>query len=72
MVAHFIMRSYGVNQAFDLFKALVYIERVVKSEFIFRKKTYFTSYVRNIFLATILYKYHDDVWNKNSSIRFLL
>ena len=32
MISHFTMRKYGVNQQFDLLKALVYIERVVKSE----------------------------------------
>ena len=40
---------------FDLFKAFGYIERVVKSGF-FPEKTYFISYVRNMFWATILYK----------------
>ena len=31
----------------------------LKSYFFFSKKTYFTSYVRNMFYATILYKYPD-------------
>ena len=39
---------------FDLLKAFDYIDISVKSE-----KTYFISYVRNMFWATILYKYHD-------------
>ena len=52
MVAHFNMGLYGVIQ-FDLSKAFGYIERVVKSIF-FSEKTYFTSCVRNMFLATIL------------------
>ena len=43
---------------FDLSKAFDYIERVVKSDFLL-ERTYFTSYVRNLFWATILYKYHD-------------
>ena len=43
MVAHFTMRTYGVNQA--LLKAFGYIERVVKSDL--KKKTVFTLYVRN-------------------------
>ena len=33
MVPHFTMRTYGVNQEFDLKKAFGYIERVVKSDF---------------------------------------
>mgnify|MGYP007015465460 CR=1 FL=1 len=41
---------------FDLLKALRYIERVKTK----KKKTYFTTYMRNMFWATILYKYHDD------------
>ena len=41
---------------FDLLKALSYIERVVKSDF--SEKIYFTSYVRNMFWPTILYKDH--------------
>ena len=44
MVAHLTMLTYGGNPAFDLLKAFGYIERVVKSE-----KTYFASYVRNMF-----------------------
>ena len=53
MVAYFIIRTYGVNQAFRF----VYIERVVRSDF-FPGKNYFTSYVRIMFWATILYQYH--------------
>ena len=48
---------------FDLLKAFGYIGRVVKSDF-FSEKTYFTSYVRSIFYATILYKYHWTEQNK--------
>ena len=44
----------------DLLKAFGYIERVVKSDF-FSEKTYFISYVRNMFWATIQFKYHDNV-----------
>ena len=36
-----------------------YIEGLVKSDF-FSEKTYFTSCLRNMFWATILYKYHDS------------
>ena len=43
---------------FDLLKAWCYIERVVKSGFFFAEKTYFTLYVRKMFWATILSKYH--------------
>ena len=37
MVAHFTMRTHGVNQA-DLLKAFGYIERVVKFGFFFVKR----------------------------------
>ena len=42
---------------FELLKAFGYIERDIKFDF-FRKKTLFTSYVRNVKRATILYKDH--------------
>ena len=39
MVDHFTMRTYGVNQTFRfVLNAFGYIERVVKSEFFFRKR----------------------------------
>ena len=41
---------------FDLVKAFNYIERVVKS---IKNWKRLTSYVRNMFWATILYKFHD-------------
>ena len=37
MVAHFTMRTHGVNQTLDLLKAFGYIERVVKSDFFSEK-----------------------------------
>ena len=40
MVAHFTMRKYGLNQDFDLLKAYDYIERVVASDFFFRKSPF--------------------------------
>ena len=44
---------------FDALKAFGYIEGVVKSDVFFSE--IFTSYVRNIIWATILYKYHGSV-----------
>ena len=41
MVAHFTLRSHGV-------KAFGYNERVVKSDFFFRKKSLFSSFVRKV------------------------
>ena len=35
------------------------IERVVKADFFLSKKSYFTSYMRNMFWTTILYKYRE-------------
>ena len=43
---------------FELLNAFDYIGRFVKSDFFFSEKTYVTPYVRNMFWATILYKYH--------------
>ena len=44
MVAHFTMRIYGELEirGFDLFKAFVYIERDVKSDFFFGKDLFYT------------------------------
>ena len=49
-----LVSKYGVNNVFRFVQGIL-LHR--KSRQI-RKKTYFTSYVRNMFLATILYKYH--------------
>ena len=43
---------------FDLLNACGYIKRIVKSDF-FPEKTFYTSYVRVMFLVTILYKHHE-------------
>ena len=32
MVAHFTMRTYGVNQAFQFVEGMGYVKRVVKSD----------------------------------------
>ena len=48
IVAQFTLRTYGVNQIFDFVKGIWFHKRVVKSVF-FSKKTYFTSYVHNMF-----------------------
>ena len=52
------MRTYGVNQEFRFVEGICHFERGFKSDFFLSKMTYFTSYVRNMFWATILYKYH--------------
>ena len=41
MVAHFTMRTHGVNQTLDLLKAFGYIERVVKPDLFFGNRPYF-------------------------------
>ena len=46
MVAQNILRTYEVNQVFDLLTAFNYIEGVVN---FLSEKTNFTSYVRNMF-----------------------
>ena len=60
MVARYNMRIVHIwikTRNLELLKAFVYSERVVKS---YKKsgKTHFTSYVRNIFRATIICIYH--------------
>ena len=58
MVAQNAVRTYEFNLVFRFVEYIyTYIERVVKSDY-FSVKTYFTSNVRNMFWATILYKYH--------------
>ena len=48
--------KWSKSKYFDLLKAYGYIYRVVKLEFL-SQKTNFLSYVRNMFWATILYRY---------------
>ena len=38
MVAHFTMRTYGVNQAFRFFSGIWYMERVIKPDFFSRNR----------------------------------
>ena len=49
MVVYLPMRTYGVNRHFDLLKAFGVIERVSLKHFFSSEKTYFTTYVRNMF-----------------------
>ena len=41
MVAHFTMRTYGVNQVFRFVEGIGHIERIVKSDFFSLKKDLF-------------------------------
>jgi len=59
MVAHFTMRTHGVNQAFWFVEGIWLHRESHQIRFFFRKKTLFTSYVRNVNWATISYKNHD-------------
>ena len=59
MVAHFTIRTYGVNQEFRYVESVCLHRKSRQIRFIFRRKPFFTSYVRNMFWATILFKYHD-------------
>ena len=55
----------------DLLKAFGYIVRVVESDFFFGQKTFFTSYMRNMFWATISYKNHaegEEIMNTSMSV----
>ena len=49
MVAHFIV--YGENQAFRFFEGIWLQRKSRQIRFFFSEKTYFTSYVRNMFRA---------------------
>ena len=53
MVAHFTLSAYGVNQVFLFVKS-----KKSSNPFFFFRKDLISLYVRNMFLATILYKYH--------------
>ena len=57
MVAHFTLRTYGVHQAFRFVEG-IWLHRKSRQSEIFSGKIYFASYVHNMFLATILDKYH--------------
>ena len=61
MVAHFTMRTYGVNQAFSFVEGIWLHRKSRQIRKIISENTYFTSYVRIMFCATILYKYHGHV-----------
>ena len=52
------MRIYAVKQVFRFLKGIRLHRKSRKIRFFLSEKTYFTSYVRNMFYATILYKYH--------------
>ena len=55
MVAHFIMRAWSKSGI------SIWLHRKSRQiRFLFSEKTYFTSYLRNMFWATILYKYHEN------------
>ena len=62
MDAHLTMRTYyGVNKAFR-FRQGIWVHRKSRQiRLLFLEKAYFTLFVRNIFRATILYKYHAKV-----------
>ena len=58
MVAHFTMRTYEANQEFRFAEGIWSNRKGVKSDFCFWKRPFFTSYMCNMFWATILYKNH--------------
>ena len=59
MVAHSTMRTYGVNQEFRFDEGIWLHRKSGQIRFFFQKILVFTSCVRNVFWATILYK-NDD------------
>ena len=58
-VAHFNMHTYGVNQTFGLVEGIWLLRQSRQIRF-FSENTYFTTYVRNMFWAAILYKYYGS------------
>ena len=57
MVAHFTMRTYGVNQAIDYWRHLVTSKESSNLKFFFLGKDPVTLYVCTMFWATIFYTY---------------
>ena len=53
------MHTYGVNQAFRFVEGTWLYQKSRQIRFFVSEKTYFTSYLRNVFGATVLYKYHS-------------
>ena len=62
MVAHFTMRTHGVNQAFRFVEGIWLHRKSHQIRFFFREKILFSSYVRNVKWASILYKSRDYGW----------
>ena len=56
MVAHFTMRTHGVNQAFRFVEDIWLHWKSCQIRFFFRKKTLFSLFVRNVKWATIYIK----------------
>ena len=56
MVAHFTMRTYGVNQAFQFVEG-IWLHQKSRQIWFFSENNFSTSYVRNMYWATISYKY---------------
>ena len=57
MVSQNTVHTYGVNQAFRFVEGISLHRKSRQIQF-FSEKIYFTSYVRNMIWAAILYKYH--------------
>ena len=55
MVAQNTVRTYEVDQAFRFFEG-IWLHRKSRQIRNFSENTYFTSFVRNMFWATFLYK----------------
>ena len=62
MVAHFIMRTYGVNQAIRFVEDIWLHVNSRQIRFFFSEKTYFASYVRNMILAVV---FQNRIGNAN-------
>ena len=71
MVAHFPMRTFWVNQEF-LFVEGIWLHRKSRQIRFFPGNDLFSLYVRNMFWATILYKYHASSCCQTSSVTLLL
>ena len=56
------MRTYGVKQVFQFVEGIWLHRKSRQIRGFFREITWFTSYVRKLFLVTILYQYQNIVY----------
>ena len=63
------MRTFGMNQVFQFVECIWLDQKSRQMRKTISEKAYFLSYVRNMFWATILYKYNGMSIQKGTKIR---